>query len=176
MKFDKIISNLVPTVIWVFFSINLVQAQTSDIVTIDVLGQPEFGQTSIRATEAGNDITSSGNIIESQSNTWLNITSSGNINKNNHTYQVWVKAVNLPAGIALDVRRSSDGNKPGTGSVGGQVIGGSQFMAITNVPRLFFSSTGDKEYIRLMFQLRNVSVVQPTDNQGYHLVFEVVRL
>ena len=175
MKFDKIIRNLVQTIIWVFLSGSLLHAQNTDMVLIEALGQPVFGQTAIITTEAGEDIT--GMITESQSNTWLNIRSTGKINSNNHDYEVWVRAINLPAGVTLEVIRANSGNKPGGGGGQGQLIGGDiSYLAITDVPQKFFTGKGDRENVGLLFQLRNVSVVQPVGNLGYHLIFEVIRL
>ena len=175
MKFDKIIRSLFQTAIWILFSVQVLPAQSTDMVLIEVLGQPVFGQTAIITTEAGEDIT--GTITESQSNTWLNIRSTGKINSNNHDYEVWVKAVNLPAGVTLEVKRANAGNKPGAGGGQGQVNDGdTNYLAVTDVPKKIFSGKGDRENIGLLFQLRNISVVQPVGNLGYHLVFEVIRL
>ena len=175
MKFNQIIRNLLLTAIGVVFSIQLLNAQNTDMVLIEALGQPVFGQTAIITTEAGDDIT--GTITESQSNTWLNIRSTGKINSNNHDYEVWVRAVNLPAGVTLEVIRANSGNKPGGGGGQGQLSGGdTSYLSITDVPQKFFTGKGDRENVGLLFQLRNVSVVQPIGNLGYHLIFEVIRL
>lgn len=172
MKVNRILSSLILLIIGILSLSNPLSAQE---VTIEVIGQPAFGQTVIITTEAGEDIT--GTITESQINTELNIYSTGDINRNNHEYEVWVRAVNLPAGVTLEVKRANAGNKPGAGGGQGQVNGGdTNYLAVTDVPQKFFSGKGDREKIGLLFQLRNISVVQPVGNLGYHLVFEVIRL
>lgn len=175
MKLYSIIKYLLKTLIFIVFSVHVLHAQSTDMVLIEVLGQPVFGQTAIITTEAGEDIT--GTITESQSNTWLNIRSTGRINSNNHDYEVWVRAVNLPVGVTLEVIRANSGNKPGGGGGQGQLTGGNtSYLSITDVPQKFFTGKGDRENVGLLFQLRNVSVIQPIGNLGYHLIFEVIRL
>ena len=172
MKFKNIIRNLLLTTMGIFVSMQLLQAQTTDIVLIEVLGQPLFGQTSIITTDAGNDI--SGTITESQSNTSLKITSDI---KGNFNYQVWVKAINIPQGVTIEVIRTTAGNKPGAGGGDGQLSGGDEeYLAINDVPKMFFTGKGERENIMIRFQLRNISVVQPLENLGYHIIFEVMRL
>lgn len=174
MKTNKILSSFLLVFAVIFALPYCLSAQQ---IRIEVQGAPSFQLTAMDVSDAGEDIVGTNEVItESQSNTRLNILSSDENDKYN--YQVWVKAVNLPEGVMLSVFRDGSGTNKKGGPAKGNISGGDSLEPITVgiVPSLFFFGSDDRINVPLKFTLSKISVAQPIENLGYHLVFEVIRL
>ncbi|GAP68341.1 hypothetical protein BA6E_10328 [Bacteroidales bacterium 6E] len=165
MKTNKILSSFLLVFAVIFALPYCLSAQQ---VIVEVNGQPVFGEASILTTDAGEDIT--GTIKESQSNTSISIIRN---NDGNYRWKVFVSAVNLPEGVTLKLYREGTGTNSSGGSAGGQISGpGSIIVGAT--PTEFLSGRFNRLNVPILFEIENISVVQPIGNQNYHLIFEVV--
>ncbi|HAX96636.1 MAG TPA: hypothetical protein DCY35_08985 [Prolixibacteraceae bacterium] len=165
MKVNRILSSLLFVITGILSLSNPLSAQ---VVRIEVNGQPSFGNASIITTEAGEDIT--GTIKESHSNTSISIIRN---NDGNYHWKVFVSAVNLPEGVLLRMVRTGEGTNSSGGSAGGQ-MSGPESIIVGATPTEFLSGRFNRLNIPILFEIENISVVQPIGNQNYHLIFEVV--
>ena len=169
MKTNKILSSFLLLVAVIFALPYCLSAQE---IKIEVHGAPIFPVASLFVSDAGNDIivSPSEGIPESQSNTRLNIFTD---RKGKFEYEVWVRAVNVPDGVTLEVKRDNAGTKPNGGGGPNALSGGTTFLAINDSRASFFTGDEERINIAISFRLKNISVVQPIENQNYQILFEV---
>lgn len=110
---------------------------------------------------AGTDIYSQ--ITSSTSKATLDITDTGGV--------AWIIGVsrsssNLPAGVAVAVRRTT------SGSGGGSISGGS-FIAVGATEQILCSGTGDRSGVGLQLRLTGLSVEQDTGSFGATLTYRI---
>lgn len=75
---------------------------------------------------------------------------------------------NWPRNVSLFVRRTDDGEGPGT------IWGGRTYVEVTATDTFFFSGAGDRSWVYLQFKLGGISVRVPPDTYSTTVVFTVV--
>ena len=90
---------------------------------------------------------------------------------NRQGWQITVRRIDgiWPAGLALAVRRASDGMGSGT------VSGGTAYQGVTEIDQPFFSGSRDRVHIDLRFQLSGLSVKIPPSASSTTIVYTVVQ-
>ena len=90
-------------------------------------------------------------------------------NTGGHTWSVRVRREGsaLPAGVALAVRRTSNG------SGGGNINGGTEFLVVGDQEQTFFTGAGDLAGIGLQLRLDGVSISQGPGFNDSTLVYRI---
>ncbi len=73
-------------------------------------------------------------------------------------------------GVTVSVKRTSDG------SGGGTISGGSNYVDVTGVDKVFFSGTGDRDSVDVQLRLSGISVDVSPDSYSSTVTYTVVDL